>query len=210
MPYAANTIKMGLSGSMPGGTRFSFGWQWTGTSGALSTRVDAAVGAAIIFINGGGLADIAHIWAPSTIIDTVSAYGYDGGKSAAAVSHGSVHVAGTAGAITMPDQVALVASIRSRTNTRSGRGRMFLPASGVIADQGQVAGANCTDIANAVKGLLNSGQQDGSGLPLTPIVASLTHGSNQAAVQVIVDSRLDVVRHRAQGQSVLRTAVANL
>lgn len=210
MVYAADTFKLALAGSMPGGTRFSFGWQWSGTSGAMSTRADAAVGSVVIYLNGGGLNDVAHIWSTTTVVDTVSCYGYSGGKTASAISSASIHVAGTGGGVTMPDQVALVASIRSRNNTRSGRGRMYLPASGVLADQGQVAGANCQAIADAIKGLLLCGNGTGSGLPFKPVVASLTHGSNQDAVQVIVDSRLDVVRHRAQGQTVLRTAYSNL
>lgn len=100
----------------------------------------------------------------------------------------------------LPGYCSVVASLRSSSPTRSGRGRMYLPTNVVsTTTDGEMALADVTTIANATAALFTAvnsiavGYDSGSG-----IVSVASHHTTlqRPVVRVVVDSKLDVQHRR--------------
>ena len=204
--YAAGTIKVVMSGSLPNGTNFAMGFQTMAAAAPTQDNVDAACGYTSQAIASTFFDPVLDIMSPDTIIRKINAYGYNGGNTASVVGETAAGNPGLATEQTMPSQVAVVASLRSADNSRSGRGRIYMPATGLSLASGQLSQSQCTNLAQAwaslFEGFLATGE---TGLPQTPSVASSKHDVSRPIVAVIVDSRPDIIRHRAQGENVLFT-----
>ena len=88
---------------------------------------------------------------------------------------------------------------------------MFVPLTGAtVGNDGQVGGALIDLVAADVQGLFEGLGGSASGLPQTPVVASSTHSINRPITRLVVDSRPDVQRHRAKGESITHTKVIDL
>ena len=204
MAYAAGTIKIVISGRMPNGTNFAMGFQTMVNGAPTQDNVDAACGYVSQALASNVFAPILNIMSPDTVIEKVNAYGYNGGTKASVVGEATAGNPGTASGQTMPSQVAVVASFRSASNTRAGRGRAYMPATGVTLASGQLSAGECTLLANAWVSLFDGfATQSQTGMPQTPVVGSAKEGESRTIVAVIVDSRPDIIRHRAQGENVL-------
>lgn len=211
MVYAANTIKVSVSGSMPNGARFSWGFQTQGTAGSLAVRCGAAIGIVQGWLASSDSATIRALMPNGNKIDTISAYGYDGSAHAAASDTAGANVPGTGTTITLPNQAALVVSIRTAGTGRSARGRAFLPCSSLALSVGQADASTIQTVADEFKTLLDLFPAGtGDGMPQTAVVASPTHNINRPVTYVVVDSRLDVIRHRAQRETILHMATSSL
>lgn len=148
-------------------------------------------------------------------IDKATLYCYPaGGPTSPAISEQAWVAVGTNGVGPLIPQACQVASLRTGQSGRSYRGRVYLPVqSSVLSGGHQYAAADCTAVANAVAAFLS-----GWGLlAITPAgngifasVISSTLGAANSISQVIVDSRPDVQRRRANRatiESVAQTAV---
>lgn len=106
--------------------------------------------------------------------------------------------------ITMPNQVALVASLRSSTAGRSARGRIYLPAlANAPQPTGGVVGAAATAVANMIAGL-NTDLSSAWGLAMA-IWAGSTGGQ---CTNVIVDDVPDTQRRRRNKVPATNTGTA--
>jgi len=138
-------------------------------------------------------------WDGTTVYNRLAAYEYNavGGATSQAQLFSS-GVTGT-GATTGPRQLAIVFSIRSGIGGRNKRGRFYLPATckTIYSTNGQVAGADCTTLANAWKTFVNAANL--THIATDPVqygIASRASGFTVVAQDVKVDSKIDTQRRR--------------
>lgn len=141
----------------------------------------------------------------STIMQNWNAavYGEDPTKPVEGLA-GTLTAFGGSSGHNLPPECALVASLRTDLKGRSGRGRMYLPLTGMLIGNDGLAPAVCaTDVAGAVAAFLNScdghtfesstGSDTGR---LRAVVNSTTHGMTSDVNKVLVDTRVDAQRRR--------------
>lgn len=187
--------KLVISGSIAGGLeRFAFslwfsGYTAGGTAGGLDpTTLDGSTGF------GAFRAAVLGLMRPEDSLDSYDAYFYTGGV---AVTHeqASVAHAGTSSGSTHPPQIAVVMTLRTAVATRSGRGRIYLLASGVTIDP-TTRRVSLSQVGAAVDGLaqfLRGVDASGGG---TAVVVSQTHTSFSPIVSVDADQIADTQRRR--------------
>lgn len=150
---------------------------------------------------------------PTVTADHLTAYYYPAGSTVSTLIGIDEFTAipGTGSTLELPSQLSLVASLRSSTPGRSGRGRFYLPLTdGGSLSNGQVAGGDCTTIVGLIKALV-----DGINA-LTPAeggafrcgVASFTKSAFYPVVTAIIDSKIDTQRRREDKVGVLFVAPA--
>lgn len=110
-------------------------------------------------------------------------------------------VAGTGSGNPLPTQCAAVASLRSDVAGRRGRGRCYTPLTGGSLVNNQLSSANTSAISGAYKALINSlnaytspSNNVGS---LHVNVLSRADGTGHPVSSIVVNSRLDIQRPRA-------------
>lgn len=113
-----------------------------------------------------------------------------GANKATIVSAGSSAPLNGAQTQSMPNQTAIVASLRSANPSRTGRSRIYIPALSGALENGQFATAVTTDIANGAAALCEALD---SIAWVGPVLCG-TSGSPVTSVQV--DSVLDTQRRR--------------
>lgn len=193
-------VRINIIGTLPGNEVFAFGFDSLGEAGNQTT-LDANTAAVKTYLQGstGSVLDLKSLLNNLSAFTQVKGYSYGAGATSASfISTQFLNVAGT-GTIIHPNQVALVASLRSVTAGRRSRGRMYLPANGIpLAGQAQVNNAVVTAVATAVKDLLKA-----QGSAIDPVVISRVAQAAYPVRQVVVDSRLDTQRGRANKQASL-------
>lgn len=196
----SNEVRVVFSGKMPNGEIWSCGFSFDTTLGPTVDQAymnDLAAKAVTEFTTG-GLGGMMRGHNPSTwTCDVVSCYYYSvTGGPATLQSQAVIGSAGTASGNTLPNQVAIVASLRTGLPGRTKRGRVYLPLLIVSTSAGLIANAECDTIAAAVAGFLTQMSTAPSPLP-EAVVASESTSSMPAITNVIVDNRFDVQRRRA-------------
>ncbi len=176
-----------ISGALPGGEKFSCGWWGPLSPTEQSAAADAATVAGLTpfqaFLNAAKV-----LWGTGTSATQLTVRQY--GSSGQLTDVGSVGLSGYAGSVgAIANQVALVVSFRTANFTRSGRGRMYLPATGTaVGTNGKLAGTSQRQaIADAAADLMDS--TDGA-------VASEKLGSLIPITTVLVGDVPDTVRSR--------------
>jgi hypothetical protein len=132
----------------------------------------------------------------------VAMYTYpSGGNHSAAAVNSPLALAGSGATRLLPNQCAVVVSLRSPFAGRQNRGRFYVPmtAGGLTqANTSQLTSAKCTSLCNAVKGFLSDMNVHGfanlSGDSLRPCVSS--RGQSALILTVVVDSVIDTQRRR--------------
>lgn len=118
-------------------------------------------------------------------------------------------VAGTAAGNPLPTQVAAVCSLRSDIAGRRGRGRCYTPITGASLTNNQLSSANTSAISGAYKALLNSinayTSPSNNVATLHATVLSRAEGNGHAVSSVVVNSRIDIQRTRADKVGALYT-----
>nr|CRY97315.1 hypothetical protein [uncultured prokaryote] len=212
MSYKSGTIKYTLNGTLNGGEVFSFGFQTEVDGSPSQTQVDAGLGLITEWLGSTDSLGIRQHMSTNLKFTSCTAYGYAGGSSASVQSEGTLNIPGThSDGPELPNQCAVVASLLTGKPGRSKRGRSYLPLLSDPQFQGQMAPSTCTQIAEAYANLMNA-YLDGtaSGLPQTPVVASITHGYNTPLTEVRVDTRWDVQRRRAAQEIVAGSGSADV
>lgn len=183
-----NSRRLVVEGTMSGNERFAFSWAALGPvvvgQGAQAwTDAIKANAAFTAFITA-----LKPFMNTGTSATTLRGYYYDnqGNLADAGVSDITSGV-GTGGNPT-PNQCALVASLRTASNTRSGRGRMYLPCNGVgaAAASGKL-NISVTALTAAIASLM--------GYTLGQ-VASETQGQLRPVTVVKVGDVVDTIRAR--------------
>lgn len=129
MGIPAGVTRVTLSGTLGTSEVWATSYYQTGSSAALTTDANAASQMAVPLFNT-AVAHIEDILNNTDAITALDLYYYDGGTSAVAHGHASFNRPG-ASVSSHPKQIALCMTLKSALATRSGRGRMFFPATGI-------------------------------------------------------------------------------
>lgn len=197
MPYKNRTAKIILSGALPGNERWS-------TSFAVDHQTDYTVvelqnlldQIATDFGAGGGMfAELAAVNPSSVTLDTITGYDYQGGTKAALQAEKTGNFLPThTNALTLPNQVCAVASLRTGLPGRSQRGRMYLPVLAcAMTATGQAATTQLDLLADGIATSFGTLNASGFG---KIVVASATTGFNNQVTEVQMDHVLDTQRRR--------------
>lgn len=210
MGVPLGTIRIVASGHLPQGEEFAFGWWIQHSLVGGQTELDsicAAVVAAMV-----AKPNTFTALNPNTAaVDEMSAYYYgDTSGVATVVSHVPVTTlvgAGSAG-VELPLQCAIVVSLRTALNGRRYRGRFYVPMTSQSLTNHQLPSAETTAIASAWQSVLNTLKD---AVPtLEPVVVSFTGSVATPVTSLIVDSRVDIQRRRANKQTILFSQVESI
>lgn len=196
--YPAGTVKIIMSGGLPGGESWSTSFALNPGNVAMDnteltntlTAVDQAMGA-----GGGFYAELAAINPSSVTLTKLTGYQYQGGiKAATQAEITSVGLPNHTNALTLPNQISAVLSLRTGRPGRAYRGRMYVP---VLACQMTANGTANTTLLNLVAdGLATSfGTINASGQGKV-VIGSQTSGQWVQVTSVQVDNVLDTQRRR--------------
>lgn len=207
MPVPAHAIKCVFKGAMQGGEVFNHSLWFDYGAQPTQLQLDSLNGVVASTFNTSLNTTAVKANFPTTMTyNTVTSYSYAGGPHVDRVS-GPLSLAtwiGT-GASALPNQCAMVMSIKTGTPGRSFRGRIYLPApaAGAISSTGQVGNTTINSIGNAWISFLTGMAAGGGGVPVLHLqVVSATRGVMTSGVSLLIDSRLDVQRRRANKQAV--------
>lgn len=209
MANFAGTGRIVLSGSLGQGEVFSTGFWVTGSGPTSAADAQAKMNTFFSEVVAGPLDRLRALIDANSAYTRMRLYWYNLASPAPAtyiVDAVGGAAAGT-GTGSHPQQTAIVASLRSQTLGRGGRGRMYLPANAADLGAHELSQTSCTNLANAVAAILDSGAKVG-GTAGDAIVNSQSLGQQVRVARVIVDSRPDIQRRRADAQTVLFTATA--
>lgn len=169
------------------------------SQGQLNAFVAASAAAGIDGLN----AVAAQAWSSEVTLDHLTGYWYapNTTKSGAVSTPAQLQVHG-ANSGALPYYTSIVASLRTGTPGRSGRGRNYLPLlrSGLVGPTGQIPSGNAQAIADAWASVIT----DLNGVPaqtMNPngqriVVASFTKGIPHPITSVVVDTVPDTQHRR--------------
>lgn len=189
--------KVVISGTINASEVFAFGFQLLNRAGDQATQDTLAIAFTGPLVTAGATKTVMQSLINTTDVYTMlSMYAYDDiGGTARLVSHAPMSVAGSSSSH-LPNQVALVATLRSAVPSRRTRGRMYLPATGAATlTGGFYGGSGPANVAAAVKALMSV-----SPTLFPPVVVSTAAASASPITSVSVDNRLDIQRRRANKQ----------
>lgn len=211
MAHFAQTGRIVFSGALPQGERWSTGFWISGPGPTSSADAQAKMDTFFTTIAAGPL-DRIREGIPSTgNIDQIRLYWYAQASPATALyitDATTGPIAGT-GTATLPLQTSVVVSLRTTTNARSGRGRMYLPSAGRALTNHELTQTQVDNIANNLALILTAGGAV-AGATGRAIVNSQVIGNPTPVNRVVVDSRTDVQRRRADSQQVLFSKTTTL
>lgn len=197
MPFKSQTSKIVFSGALPGTERWSASMCIDHATALDSVELGNVLDEVITDFGAGGgfFAELAAINPATVTLDTVTAYYYSGGTKAALQAERTGNYLPThTNAVTLPNQVCAVASLRTGLPGRSQRGRMYIPCLSVA--MGANGLATTTGLNLLADGLAQSmGTFNASGRGKI-VVASATTGFNNPVTEIIMDSVLDTQRRR--------------
>jgi hypothetical protein len=191
MGIPAGLTRVALSGKLGATEQWVSSFWATGHDASeASDSSAAAIIAASPFT--GFRSQLAGLMSGDDSFEALDLYYYDGSGAAVAHGHATGHIVGTGGG-NHPKQCSAVMTLRSSLSSRSGRGRMYLPATGVVV----IAGGEMThgDIDNTVDflavwfGALAAGG-------FVPVVLSQKLSASNAVTRVDADYVPDTQRRR--------------
>lgn len=203
-------------GTIMGNQDWSTGWSFL-ASGAptaadmnqLALELGSIVDTA--WTGPGGTIGIGDVQSSDTLLTGTRCYYYPSGSTKASVQGESIYNPARTGQGTaaLPTQTSLVASMRTSRPGRSNRGRMYLPLTGINLNGHQVVPASCADLCHNIAVMLDAfNAYNLAGKTLQAVVASAL--GPVPITQVLVDSRPDIQRRRADKVIAVYTAATNL
>lgn len=200
-----------IAGILRGGEIWQTGfWTRTGTATTPEGATAHAVRLAALFDNPGGLRAymVGNLLRGGDSVESLTVAEYpEGGPTAQFIGEFRVHTPGTASG-NLPNQVSMVASTRTGQAGRRHRGRMYLPAGGVTLTptDSEFGTSEITNAASAVATFFSAINTQGGAPPQGPeqvVVLSKVAGTALPVTSVIVDSRPDIQRRRANQQAIV-------
>jgi len=204
-------VKVSVRGTMAGGVQdVSWGF-WLGVGNVdfisqsdldgITADVKTAVDA---FLQ---TSTVAKWWTSQEVFTGVQCYAYFASSVTADLQAEALFAAGRAGSGTAnhPKETSIVVSLRSGTPGRSGRGRFYLPATGIAMDATGVVSSD-TDVDN----LGNAADTMFTTLGTATwelVVASFTKGRVYPVTSLVTDNRPDTQRRRTDKISATHTKV---
>lgn len=206
MPVAGE-VKIQISGKLPSGEIWSTGFQIGGATITSQSDLATLLGAVQ---TGFAVTSGLRAWMVSKnpsgfTIENLAAYYY--ASNGPATYQASVTDTGAGSSVSppLPNQCAVVASLRTSRPGRSFRGRMYLPLLCIGNASGQVTTADTTGTANAVKTTFQTINGGAGGYSVA--VASTRQNAMTHVTGIIVDSLIDTQRRRSQSEAALYRAV---
>jgi hypothetical protein len=204
MPITAGHSRTTFSGTLPGGE--IFGWSiWTSeapaTVAAAQTQADAYA-AAFGTSLGPDVLDPVQLLNTGGSYKRATVYGYlDGTGHASVIATSPCVHPGSSSAHTLPNQCAVVVSLRTALAGRTNKGRIYLPVGNMALDSnGQLPAGDSALIVSWAKRFLDSLNTIAS--PGKVEIFSTKLGTGTPITTVAVDSRVDIQRRRANRQGV--------
>lgn len=188
--------KLTVSGTLAGGVeRFAFSLYFTGYPGYPAAGYFDANGLNASTSWVAFRDKVLQLNRPDMVITAYDVYYYQGGV---AVSHQTavVNHVGLTNGTAMPLQQACVMTLRSALSTRSGRGRIYLPATAAALTTATYLFV-ATPVNQCVTALATWFTFIKSVSPLAAVVVSQTHGNTQPIVSVDANLVPDTQRRRA-------------
>jgi len=208
MPRPTNTARVVVAGLYPSGEEFNWGF-WL--SGAPASNADAGAAALVVrdYIQGLGGDPLRAYLAPDCSYDKVTVYGYGSGIGPADFQGEAVFTErdGISAGASLPLQCAVVVSLRTGRPGRRGRGRMYVPVTASTLTDHQLAAGNAASLSAAIGGFFTN-LNDSTLIPGSVCVLSQVDVEAHLVTSVIVDSRVDIQRRRADSQMATQTASA--
>lgn len=207
MAIPAGSVRIVLRGVMPGGEIFETGF-WmidTGVSSAATANAQAEIIAAVLNSNdssGAMRISSVKLWRATIAWTEVRVYAYTGPRTATWIGSYvlSPARAGSSSGAVLPNQCSMCVSLRTGLAGRTHRGRMFLPVNGLaLAVDGNWEQADVAQIAQAWAIAFSDINTGGAG---KIVVMSDTATETHQVTSVIVDTRPDVIRRRANQQTI--------
>lgn len=214
---AAARVKVTFTGNI-GGSNFATSF-WATVGGAAATPSGADMTALANALSGAWTTHMATPWAriadAATIVERCSVAYYASGSSSASAAGISSPIALPGGnAHTSAGSQAMVYSLYTAVSTRSGRGRMYWPATGGLPGGIMGYGFDTFDVNGNATGFaaflhdVNTIIFLSTIRGLTACVFSDKNAAMYPITQVLVDARPDRVEHRERSMSFPRVAVA--
>lgn len=210
MPQVGQAVRLTFKGLIASVQTWSTSIWWGVDGGGVTTPSAAQVVAGMTLSTDLETA-IDSLWASlslymssNTVMNNweITAYGSD---PTSPVTGAAVAPGATAGSSShnLPPECALVASLRSATFGKSGRGRMYLPLDGLlIGNDGLASTVACTDTSAAVANFIatvnghNFAPAVGPNFTVKGVVNSVVNSELSRITNVGVDSRVDSQRRR--------------
>lgn len=213
MGIPASAAHVIVRGHLGGGEQFAYGF-WFQTIGGMTQAIldNLRVTFSQAYTSALQPTQLACL-APDCGLDSITAYGYTGGATAAFTSAETRNQVGTTASKVLPLQTSCVASLRTGRPGRSFRGRAYLPVLTKTLAQYQFQNADVDVIANGVANMLstvNDATGTGGFNRAIPVVMSSKQGLLTPITSVTVDSKPDVQRRRARSEVVAYTKVTAL
>lgn len=195
-----------VHGKAPGGEIFQFG-TWVAMPAAFTDQDDAngAVGEVInAFVDHALPAMVTKVQS-DTIFEGIRVYGYHGYGSLSYVQAEGVIApedgTGTSSLPQLPLQSCIVASLRSDVPGRSGRGRMYVPITASDLNNHEYQAAYCTSLAEGIASWFNIDNANGA-VHGFHSVRSIAKAAGYQIARIVVDSRPDIQRRRADREAI--------
>jgi hypothetical protein len=212
VPIPAGLTRIVISGTAYGGEIWETGfWMNTGpiaNESALNSLVVAVAALMGSEATSGGITSVLQAQASSTTIwSSVRGYYYNGIVDTATFVAEYVLAtprAGNGAGNVQPNQLCLVASLRTGFSGRRNRGRMYLPATSpnYVSGAPQISLAGVTATANSIAQAFSAINASVYG---KVVVFSQAAESAREVATVIVNSKLDIQRRRANKEAILNS-----
>lgn len=202
MSIPSGVTKVVLQGHLTGAEIFETGF-WLKGAAPISDAAASVLAAQLATFFGTDLKpSVVPLITTTSGYDNLRVYGYPtGGPTAVSVGVAAIASgAGTGTGQSNPNQVSIVATLRTALAGRRNRGRMYLPANAANIISGQLSSAQCTSLATAVAAFFTDINSNAAG-PQKVQVVSITGSVSNDVTDVSVDSKLDIQRRRANRQA---------
>lgn len=213
MTIPGNTTKVVLEGHLPNGEMFNTAFWLAGeppTSAVAANTLASAISAAFI-------AGLAPAGSPGALLRSTS--GYDkckvyaypsGGPTAFYVGEAPMVRTGSGSTAILPNQCALVLTLRTGFAGRRWRGRMYVPINGqALQADSQLDQTTLDGFTTWWKNFFQSVNAISPG-GVVSVVSQVGTGNTASVTTVTADSRLDIQRRRASGETELRQSTATV
>lgn len=203
MPRPANVTRYVVSGTLPGGESFAWGW-WSDSVSADNAAAQVAADYVSSALTTHALSQLKFMIAADCAYSTVTVYGYTAGTGPAAVMGQAAIAAGTGTGTgtSLPLQCGLVISTHTARPGRRGRGRLYLPANAWTLANHQATEAQMDAALTALQDLFDD-LNGSTSIPGAVSVVSLVDAASYDVTSVSADSRLDIQRRRAASEAAL-------
>jgi len=192
------------SGVLPAGDIFNFGWHSNSSNSLPTANGIAATWITELWNGTGGASGLPADFQTNTIVQkmTTTQLGTTAPYRAVGVAATDLTLAGTAGTANLPQDIAVVVSLRTSDPSRKGRGRFYLPApvAADVASNGELASSTITgwmlSLLNAWSVSSVAGEH--------PVIFSRGTGLFQGVVRFGIGTLFDIQRRRVNKVNTVR------